>query len=174
MLSFFYVSLLHPVSKLLFAKLVNQLCLKWSRKNNTRVNNVNQEYLFNTKSSSMIVMVNFSFKRKSVWTLALFVDAQLWRWQICHTKQDRKASFILFQREIIKLASVKQIWAYTSAFSPKEFLLIASFRYALSKASQRSASLCSPKGSRLNLTVPEQKKRNKGKKRKDHVPSKGS
>jgi hypothetical protein len=44
----------------------------------------------------------------------------------------------------------------TSASRPKEFLLMTSFKCALSNASQRSASLCSLKGSRLNLTDPKQ------------------
>lgn len=51
-------------------------------------------------------------------------------------------------------------WQCTSASRPKAFLLMTSFKCARSKASQRSASLCSPKGSRLKRTVPKQKEGN--------------
>uniref|UniRef100_A0A7C9CNJ3 Uncharacterized protein n=1 Tax=Opuntia streptacantha TaxID=393608 RepID=A0A7C9CNJ3_OPUST len=45
----------------------------------------------------------------------------------------------------------------TSVSNPNGFLLTTSFKWALSRASHKSASLCSLKGSRLNLIVPENK-----------------
>jgi len=58
------------------------------------------------------------------------------------------------QYSLTEIPLAKHLFAFTSASSPKEFLRITSFKCALSRASQRSASLCSLKGSRLNLTVP--------------------
>ena len=54
----------------------------------------------------------------------------------------------------LKISNHFLFYFNTSASRPKEFLLTTSFICALSKASQRSASLCSLNGSRFNRTVP--------------------
>lgn len=58
-----------------------------------------------------------------------------------------------------KPAKYQHFEKHTSESRPKGFLLMTSFKWALSKASQRSASLCSLKGSRLNLTEPSDQRK---------------